>query len=939
MSKPINVNTSVPNGVKRYTIFQDLRSLNIFETNIQPYCQYHFKMSINIKEGHDVTGLIAFPKLKHFHMIGQHKPGSMAPFLKLAARKGILSTLHLHNADLSLEEVLELALIYSLKALTCGFSDFQTIGLLTKLDNLCTLTITTELNADIGRQVVEIFRRCNGKIIIQVRQRAVQFRMEWQPQPQRLSVYLPYHDPIDMNVLTLLAELQDVRYLTIRGSHLSGSLAGLFRGFGAGESTKLQEVIISNSYFLTSEETAALASIKTLKVLECEFGKASNTELLSHPAEPREICLPGLPKNSMKPLFEALASKREPTLEYFVLSNGELDDMESESLSKIKSLKYLTCRFKEVKSLKHIRCLPNLDYAYISVEQRDYYAHETSKHLLRFLVRCRKEAQVRFRGCDVGYYQPEGRLIVTFKKKEANAALCSLLGRLGTIKNLRISGRPTAGKLKVLLKGVLHHNLVHVLHVGMLRVNELPIVANMNLLTKITIGFLQPEKIELLARLHHLKWLCITDHPQGALEHLFHDLAVRIPASQLETLSILRVSVVPAELVELARINSLRRLRCALENPSDEWSLNLLSVHSMIEELHITSYQSGSLEYLFKALQLITYFHRLIVWRSRLTTSEVKAIMGIHTLRTLHCSLQNARDIGILEHVPLLEELVIEDISIIHRNPLALWAHKERQTLRKLVINNRSLARYDFHSLALMTSLKCLDCLINNSCDIECLALLNLTELILHCPHEVTITPLLTALIAKDSHVLRSFELRNKLLRKHSTELLIQIRSLRNLKIGFTDLKGFELLAKKTDLEILEITNNVFEVNRVLEIIRNCRKLREIHFVESNDNINTEFIGQCMDALKTVRNHEEQKPLQLFFDSLYCLSLKQQYYVDESYMIIRIKKRPTFDDFDDEFCYEPSDDGSDIEEPNEFCRIPNTFSEISCCTLSTDNQV
>ncbi|XP_070072057.1 internalin I-like [Drosophila takahashii] len=804
------------------------------------------------------------------------------------------------------------------QTLKCGFRDLQSISLLAKMTKPNTVIISTELNIDIANQVVKILKNVEREMIIQLKQRGFEFRLEWQP--PRLDFYLPHQDPIDLSMLASLSELQEVRYLTIRGTHLIGSLTTLFRSFGASESTKLQEVVVYNESFLTSEETSAVASIKSLRVLECGFAEPRNIEELANATELRELCISCLPQDSIKGLFSKMASKK--LLQYLKLTDGPLDCEEAEELAKIESLKYLACSFEDVESLERLGELPHLKFAYITVKQREYQACVKTKHLLSFLGQCQKKGQVRFPGCCVTFHKPKGSLILAFKSKETDDELCFLLGELGNIKNLKISGRPSVGNLEGLLKSVALDNKLEFLKIDIVKANEIPIVAQMENLSKITVGFYEASNLELLANLPHLKWLSISEHPRGSLENLFYDLAVRKPPSQLETLTILGDDLVPEELAEVSRIGSLRRLRCGLVHTSNEWSLTQLSVYSMLEELNIRSNGSGSLDKLFMAIQAITYFRCLIVQGCRLSTNEVRAIRGIQNLKTLHCGIENARDIGILERLPLLEELIIKGITLTNRNPLALLAHKERQTLKKLVIKSRSLGVYDFKSLALISSLQSLDFIIHNARNIGCLALLNLTELILNCPQKLTITPLITALLAKDIHVLSTFKLTNKLLKWKPTRLLMQIRSLRNLKVGFSDLGCFNLVSKKTDLEILEIKNKNFRSKEILKILKNCRKLREIHFPQRIKQINTEFISQCMDILKTVRNPREQNPLQMYFHSLHGVSLEQQYSVDESYLILNIKERAPFDDFNDEIFDEQTDDA-----PQYFFESPESVFE------------
>ncbi|XP_016991701.2 uncharacterized protein LOC108053525 [Drosophila rhopaloa] len=932
MSKPIEKDPFVPMSIediiKKCQSFDVLTTLDITETdvegplaNIEPYCKSLSELRIEIRPNHDVTEyepLGGLPELMHFNMIGQHEPGSLAPFLKQSAKTNTLSIVEFDNAELNKEEVVELTSIKSVQIVKCGFTDQQSIGLLTTMANLHTLIITTELNIDIMIQVVAIFKNAKKRMRIQLKQEDSEFLLQWQS--QQLVIYVLDDDPIDMAMLAPISDLQDIKYLTIRGPHLNGSLADLFWGFNACESTKLQDLVISNGTSLTSAEFSAVASIKSLKVLECGLADSPNTEQLSNLTELRELCIDARSEeDSLEGLFRALASKKEPTLQYFILTEGMLNYMEAEELAKIKSLKYLACKFADIESLRQLEQLNNLEFAYINVRQRYFQASEQAEHLLNFLGCCQKEVQFGTRGCFVTYNEPQGLLNVAFKKKECDAALCSQLGMLRNIKRLRISGRHTIGNIDTLLEGILLHNELDTLELNKLEGNEIPIVAQMSTLLKITSGIPNALNINLLAHLPHLKVLTVTVHHPGSLENLFHDLAVRELPSQLETLAILGVYLMPEEVAELAKISSLRRLRCGLVDTFDEWSLAELSNHSLLEELNIRSYLSGSLVELFKALQPMNHFHRLVVRGCRLSNKEMKAIKRIRSLRSLHCGLSNARDIGMLARLPLLEELVIEAITEIYHNALALLAQKEPQTLKKLSIKNKYLGGDDFNSMVSMTCLESLDCIVYNAFEIKCLALLNLTELILHCPQDISIRPLLTALAAKDPQVFHSFELNKKFLRESSTRLLVQIKSLRILNMGFSDSASFDLLNQLTELTILKIKSKTYHVKQILKLFKNCLKLEEIHFLERNEEVNSWFISQCMDVLKTVRNPQEQKPLKMYCHSLSFLSLDQEHSVDSSFLIIDIQKHTPLDYFHDEIFKEPSDDSTDSDEPkNDF---------------------
>ncbi|XP_017042954.1 uncharacterized protein LOC108089286 [Drosophila ficusphila] len=924
MSTAINDDVIVPVAdiVKELQSLKDVKTVDITDfqvkgslANIVPYCKSVSHLRIEINPNENIKQYESFGRLselKQFYIIGQHEPGTLQPFFLQAAKSNI-SILTLEDAELNPDEVSLMTSMKSLQVLTCGFSDPQSVGLLAKMDNLKDVSITTPLNFDIAIQVVAILKETKQEMRIDLTHEESGLCLDWNL--QRLIIYLPRYDPIDLSWFASLSEIPEIKYFTIQGTHQNGSLLELLRGFGGKEPKKLEELVIYNKSWLTSEETAALAFIKSLKSVECGFLSSVNMEKIANLTDLQEFCISSRPKEeSLCKLLMALSSMEEQTLQYFYSPVGTLGYDETEELANIKSLKYLSCKFSHVEALEQLENMPNLEYAFFSVRQKEYNVVQQAGRLLKFLKSCQKKAQIEFRGCDVTYSKSEGLLVVEFKEKKAGGILCSQLGLLGNIRSLQIIDRPKIGNLENLLKGVLHYNEVESLEIDELQEEEIPIVAQMDSLSKLTVGFSDQRNINLLARLPHLTYLCVTKHPSGELEDLLCDLALRMPPVELDTLSILGNYLRSEEIVQLAKISSLRSLRCGLFDPYDNRALTELAEISMLEELDIVSYITGSMVKLFKALRRMKQLHRLVVRGCPLISKEVVAIKKLRFLRTLHCTLADATDIEILSRAPKLEELLIYSIYVITSNFLAPLAKKQPQTLKKLIIKFRSLGEGELNTLAWLKSLEHLNCIVHSELNLHNLAFLNLKELTLECCKEISIENFLKELVARKEHVLCSFDLRNQLLIFRSTQLLVQINSLRKLKIGFKDQESFDLLTQLTELEVLEIKKKTYHVNQILSILTCCRKLREIIFVESDIHINTEFIGQCLDVLKSVRNPEEHKPLQMYLHEMCCVSTDQKYNVDQSYLTLNLIKRPLFDEYNDEIVYPRSVNSSESEE-------------------------
>lgn len=99
------------------------------------------------------------------------------------------------------------------------------------------------------------------------------------------------------------------------------------------------------------------------------------------------------------------------------------------------------------------------------------------------------------------------------------------------------------------------------------------------------------------------------------------------------------------------------------------------------------------------------------------------------------------------------------------------------------------------------------------------------------------------------------------------TSKLIRLVQLKELRCSFEDARCIDLLTDLTELEGLYIMlgRSGAGTNECLNVLRSCRKLQRLHV---NSNLQIDFVNKVLAVLKTVRNPEKQKPLQLYSTGL-----------------------------------------------------------------------
>lgn len=97
------------------------------------------------------------------------------------------------------------------------------------------------------------------------------------------------------------------------------------------------------------------------------------------------------------------------------------------------------------------------------------------------------------------------------------------------------------------------------------------------------------------------------------------------------------------------------------------------------------------------------------------------------------------------------------------------------------------------------------------------------------------------------------------------TSYLIRLVQLKELHCRLQDEKCIDLLKNLTELKSLSITLLGTGTEECLNVLKSCRKLQRLHICS---DLKIDFIAKAMAVLKSVRNPEKQKPLELYLTCL-----------------------------------------------------------------------
>ncbi|XP_023036166.2 uncharacterized protein LOC111519438 [Drosophila willistoni] len=348
---------------------------------------------------------------------------------------------------------------------------------------------------------------------------------------------------------------------------------------------------------------------------------------------------------SLHSLLEKLSKRENHKLKQLYIEDIPINYEETLLVSKIKSLEKIGLSFSDSRSFEVLHRLTSLKL----IRSKD---SKFPIQILSFLNSCESEIIIEQTNREIIYNKTQGKLILKNTSTDGevhNANDYACLGQLDNLKTLRIAGENKCRSLQKLL-GII------------------AIYANLT---------------ELILEKINLKEFTIVD------------------VNDVENVQ--PTTITPVELMEIVKMNSLKTLKCGfLKNEN----IAFLSQLENLNQLTITTHQTGSLQKLFEkiALQPSSALEFLSIEKNGLTLKELQPLAHIKSLKRLElCSISTGNQYG-LPTFAHLNELFIRS----HQGG-TLFMEPELNfdsALESIIILGSPLEVQDVAALALYKSLR-----------------------------------------------------------------------------------------------------------------------------------------------------------------------------------------------------------------------------------------
>ncbi|XP_016975256.1 uncharacterized protein LOC108041755 [Drosophila rhopaloa] len=589
--------------------------------------------------------------------------------------------------------------------------------------------------------------------------------------------------------------------------------------------------------------------------------------------------------NPLAEFLQSMVQKGSFAWKSIIINYISLDRLEVSELAKIESIRVLACHLFEWYSIKFFSQLRNLQHLII-------YVHETiNSHTSEQVLNLLSESQVQ----------------VTIASKDFTLRRNGKKVKIYTEQKFRKSTRYQINEKLNLLFQAFATNLSTIeelifCEIDNIEFSDISKVSEIQTIKKLSCKLSELSGIEKLAELNNLQVLELTGN--GSLTALFTKLAERNIIQRFQYSG----ELVPEEVIQVSRIKSLETLKCGFSDNDDFQSLSELANSSIEELIVIVKNPNQSLQTFFAAFSSssATRLQHLDIFRDprnpldpskTINISEMTEIIEINSLKSLRAGFHNLECAQMLDRLPNLQHLVIDQVNNNEVNPLEsvfrVLVHKSPSTLQKLDLLNNSIGLNECKYLAQHETLESLKCVLYEIPGIEVLAnIKNLKELIIYAAVD-SLSELYRAFALRSDSNLQ--ELQTPITCNDEIHEISQIKSLKKVNItGNQWCNNLSDLGKLTDLESLRIVDDgQIDVNTdsLLPIFEYCQKLNYVTWefcCVEEDEVYIPVI-KLYSILKAVRNPSLQKPLKLTIFEKYNVPKFHVEDIDEAYLNVSYK--------------------------------------------------
>lgn len=719
------------------------------------------------------------------------------------------------------EELIELLKIKSLEVVDCSIDDSRPIQFpaqLAQIEELCIRTCA-------GGSLTNLFHAL-----------ALQ-------EYSKLSTLCIEGHHLDFDDVTQIAKLKCLTYLKcgfadLENIHLLTKIKTLeILGINSRHqlmesSENILKLFISFNGNLSIYYADVISMDKNLRALTIQMSETICSEdlvpLTNLPNLPNLIISGRHTLDSLTPLLTAFASNQSTALQEICIDIDSLCHNELVQISRIKSLRYLECGFCDPRSIKLLAELSNLENLRI---KSLHDLHEIAEGVLSVLQGCANEVTVIRDYREISFNKNLKKLTISntsYDNEILDAQEYALLAELPQLNALHIQGEHKLGSFESLFLALVATKQSAIEEISIVRNSiseqfskptispeETKAIAKILSLRKLKCGFLDANSIEILAQLTELQELVITTHKRGSLMQFLESLSLR-HSSNLQSLVIEENELTAEETIQVARVKSLRRLECGFVGQNIECLAQMIQ----LAELTIKSLESDALSQLIRDLASRgpRKFHLLNIKSTPIGYNDSMALVGIRTLRSLHCTFMDNRSLELLVQLPELQALDIQFNQSVDEN-------------------------------------------------IKCLAKLKmLSYLQIASPAVGSLTALFREMSLRSKPILYKLDITDNDVGTEELQQIIKINSLRRLKCGLSEEESFEYFSKLRNLEVLEICSyhDLNEISQsLLLILKKCRKLTDINFHYGTRFISLEFVCKALKILEVIRYPPIQYPLEL----------------------------------------------------------------------------
>lgn len=772
-------------------------------TDIVPHCKKLRDFTIMIENNLYDSECLKFATLTNLvslRILGVHESGALNPLIKSLATKNTstLKTLVVDAAPMDITEIGEVIGIQSLEVFKCRFVNMKCFHL--------------------------VIHHSKGKALL-----TFNFEKE-----------------IDASDLAFLSNLTRFTSLRINGRHKPGTLKPLFEAISGKESPDLESLTTVKSPkdtrtdMFDSNEILEIFKINSLKTLQCSFSGTLPMDFPTQLPKIYNITIESHNTTSLRNLYKALAQQIPSKLNILTIKGSPLDLEDLLEIIKINSLSELSCGLTDIKVLYYLAQLTQLQELTISSKHKLY---KLSKAVSRFYEASKRNVSIYSKDLSIDIYTKELNINMTAYMSSVDMVP---LASLPNLSNVTVFGRERRNSLTPLFKALASRQITALqkLEVDVIEgisADEVKEVAQIKTLRYLACGCSDPKSLYLLKQMPNLKSLRIT------ATHNFYNIAKAVLVTPKGCLNELTVTRHGREITYNKKLSKLTILNISYKDEvlnAQEYAP--LAQLPQLRSLHIIGrHKFGSFKELFRSLadnkystlEEITCSLKIKDKYQEYTKSlainfeEAIEVSKISSLKTLKCGFTGLNSVELLTKLTNLKDL---SIAYYPESSLAKFlqelASRKGCSLQSLTLSGKSLTFEEVARVAEVSSLKKLECALDDNQNVKVLAkLYHLQKLYIRADKCGCLSTLFHALGSLESRTLQQLKIVGRPISYKEMMTIVEIKSLTKLCCVLTDTKSIKGLLQLPELTELSLElYNCYTDCESIDILTQLKKLTDL---------------------------------------------------------------------------------------------------------------